>query len=338
MSSRRHLRCLIGGTFDRFHLGHEILLDAALEAAERVEVWVTDDEMAQRKSSIIQDHATRCEHLLEWARAHHPGRMTVHQLEDEMGPAPIRKDCDAIACTPETEAACRAINALPLGNELPPLEILLVPHLVDDEGEVLSSSRIRSGRTDRNGTTWLPGSVLACTHRFVSALDEELKRPHGMLYEGPESDPSVAMGAALNDRHRGGSLIVVGDVSVATCLALDVVPDVAIVDGMTKREHLSADQRPRIEGYPVKLHCENPPGLLTSDLKGTIVTAITSDRPVVIIVEGEEDLAPIIVHLAAPLGTTVLYGQPGVGVVLQQTTLEVKERCRRLLESFEVID
>ena len=48
----------------------------------------------------------------------------------------------------------------------------------------------------------------------------------------------------------------------------------------------------------MKLHCENPPGLLTSDLKGTIVTAITSDRPVVIIVEGEEDLAPIIVHLA----------------------------------------
>ena len=134
--------------------------------------------------------------------------------------------------------------------------------------------------------------MLASTHRFVSALDEELKRPHGMLYEGPESDPSVAMGAALNDHHRGGSLIVVGDVSVATCLALDVVPDVAIVDGMTKREPLSADLRPRIEGYPVKLHCENPPGLLTSDLKGTIVTAITSDRPVVIIVEGEEDLAP----------------------------------------------
>ena len=33
-------RCLVGGTFDRFHIGHEVLLSTALRHAEKIEVWV----------------------------------------------------------------------------------------------------------------------------------------------------------------------------------------------------------------------------------------------------------------------------------------------------------
>jgi len=45
-------------------------------------------------------------------------------------------------------------------------------------------------------------------------------------------------------------------------------------------------------------------------------------------------LAPLIVHLLAPLGCAVVYGQPGKGVVLRITTEETKENCRRLLDVF----
>jgi uncharacterized protein (UPF0218 family) len=57
----------------------------------------------------------------------------------------------------------------------------------------------------------------------------------------------------------------------------------------------------------------------------------------VIVVEGEEDLAPLFVHLLAPVHTVVLYGQPHEGVVVQNSLLKTKQRCRRLLELFEVV-
>ena len=51
--------------------------------------------------------------------------------------------------------------------------------------------------------------------------------------------------------------------------------------------------------------------------------------------EGEEALAPILIHLLAPLGTVVLYGQPSAGVVLRVTDESTKARCRALLNTFE---
>ena len=47
-------RCLVGGTFDRFHDGHKELLLTALEVAELVEVWITNDVMSAAKSPFLQ--------------------------------------------------------------------------------------------------------------------------------------------------------------------------------------------------------------------------------------------------------------------------------------------
>jgi uncharacterized protein (UPF0218 family) len=63
---------------------------------------------------------------------------------------------------------------------------------------------------------------------------------------------------------------------------------------------------------------------------------VDEEEPCLIDVEGEEDLAPLYAHLLAPIGSIVVYGQPRQGVVVQLTSLATKERCRRLLESFEV--
>ena len=57
----------------------------------------------------------------------------------------------------------------------------------------------------------------------------------------------------------------------------------------------------------------------------------------VVVVDGEEDLAPLYIHLHVPLNAVVLYGQPGQGVVVQPSSTETKLRCRRLLELFEVV-
>ena len=50
--------CLVGGTFDCFHAGHQALLEAAL-SCDSVEVWVTSDEIACEKDPRIKPQSER---------------------------------------------------------------------------------------------------------------------------------------------------------------------------------------------------------------------------------------------------------------------------------------
>jgi uncharacterized protein (UPF0218 family) len=77
--------------------------------------------------------------------------------------------------------------------------------------------------------------------------------------------------------------------------------------------------------------------MLTPSLRGAVAQAAVLEEPVIVVVEGEEDLAPLYVHLHVPLHAVVLYGQPNQGVVVQPSNLATKARCRRLLELFEVV-
>ena len=115
------------------------------------------------------------------------------------------------------------------------------------------------------------------------------------------------------------------------------MPDIALIDGMTKRQELQESEKIDEQQFPHILHAENPPGHLTPSLTKAIDAALNADESSLINVDGEEDLAPIIIHCLAPIGTAVIYGQPKVGVVVQISTLEVKSRCRNLLSMFEVL-
>ncbi|MBT5285659.1 MAG: pantetheine-phosphate adenylyltransferase [Euryarchaeota archaeon] len=330
--------CLVGGTFDRFHAGHRLLLDAAQKSAKRIEIHVTSDLMADAKSSFIQSFETRREILLQWAESHAPGRVTIHMLNDVMGPAPVHKEADCIVATPETRGQCESINITRESNGLPALSIIEVAHMQDVDGGIISSSRIRNGHIDLQGHPWIEDGYREQTLQMHPRLDAELKTPMGVLFEGPEDAPEVAMYAALDGLDlSSSSLIAVGDVTVATLLSMDYVPDIAFIDGQTKRTPLAKEKQVDISRFPSLLTAVNPAGQLTPSLLNAIEQACGMDTPALIDVEGEEDLAPLYIHLVAQIGSQIIYGQPGRGVVLQETTLKTKERCRHLLGFFEVI-
>ena len=44
-------RCLLGGTFDRFHIGHEKLITSCLDRCTDLEIWLTSDEMVKETKS-----------------------------------------------------------------------------------------------------------------------------------------------------------------------------------------------------------------------------------------------------------------------------------------------
>ena len=160
----------------------------------------------------------------------------------------------------------------------------------------------------------------------------------GDIYPGPEEIPEVAMSSALENLPTSkGSIIAVGDVTVRTLLEMEIIPDIALIDGMTKRVVIDEEKLVDTKQFGKIIKCKNPAGSLTPSLLESIEDAVISQESVVIIVDGEEDLAPLYVHCLAPIGSVVLYGQPRVGVVSQITTLSVKERCRSLLSIFEVV-
>ena len=322
-------RCLVGGTFDRFHTGHKDLLNAALEVAELVEVWIVGDEISKSKSAFIQPFEDRRSAILDWADE----RITTHELTDQLGPAPHRRDCDSIICTPETLPNCNSINEKRLQNGLTPLEIIEVPHTLDDSGSIISSSRIRAGAIDREGNPWLSKPDRENVHYFPNELDAEFKQPFGELYLGPEEIPEVAISAALDD-FTAGCLVAVGDVCVAALLDIGVTPDLAMIDGYTKRKEL--EQKVDISAFNILLEATNPAGQITPSFIDSIAAALSGETSTCIEVDGEEDFGPLIAHMLAPLGTNIVYGQPNQGVVLGITSEELKEVCRDKLSRFEV--
>jgi uncharacterized protein (UPF0218 family) len=256
-------------------------------------------------------------------------------LEDEVGPAPTTLEADSIGCTPETRSACESINSSRKIESLAPLSIIMAEQVLGVAGEIISSSRIRDGEIDRQGQPWLGEAEMYLDQRMPVILDDELKQPFGTLHEGPESNPEIAMKKALASISiHTPKLIAVGDVTVQTLVDMGKIPDISFIDGMTKREVWAEAENLDRELFAHLSTCTNPPGLITADLKLATKVALLNSRPTLIVVKGEEDLAPIIIHLLAPIGCAVLYGQPGKGVVVRITSIETKENCRRLLDVF----
>ncbi len=333
--------CLVGGTFDRLHAGHRRLLSAGLDGMDSMQVWLLVDEIAQAKDARVLSHSERCDEVMDWADSKGAaGRVTVHSLEDSHGPAPTSEQAVRIVCTPETRAECDEINGLREQGDLAALEIVEVEHVLADDDLPISSSRIRAGSIDREGRSWVKQSDLEAVVRMPESLDDELKQPMGQLHSGSDEDLGIAIRSAIEALPDDvACLIAVGDVTVKALLDEGYVPELALIDGMTKREEWEGASTIERRAFVGTAECENPAGYLTPDLIECCDIALEfafseEGGPVLIDVDGEEDLAPIVLHLLAPLRSAVLYGQPGAGVVLRITDEATKSRCRNMLDSF----
>ena len=330
--------CLVGGTFDRLHSGHELLLSLAISSSRTVEIYVTNDEIAKTKSLLIQSYQTRVDNILNWLESKSYNHAKVFPLKDSFGPAPTHELADAIVGTPETIGNCEQINLIRQESGLSPLSIIEVPHMLDYSGLIISSSRIRRGLIDCAGSPWLEEKFKHVAAKMTSHLDSELKTPMGELFTGPEKLPEIAMSEVLESLPTcHGAIVAVGDVSVKTLLDMKITPDIGIIDGMTKREKLAESEQITTENFNNIFKATNPSGHVTPSLVSAVESAITCEHSSLIVVDGEEDLAPIIIHCLAPIGTVVLYGQPRQGVVVQITSISVKQRCRDMLSQFRVI-
>ena len=215
--------------------------------------------------------------------------------------------------------------------------LIEVPHRRNAAGTILSSTAIRNGSMDVTGQAWISDAWRTHVMAMSPAAETHLKTPSGTPYKGPEDNPEVAMSAVLDDLSSlDGPLIAVGDVTARVMLELDTVPDLALIDGQTKRVALDENEAVDLAPFPIQMRATSPPGVLTPNLLAQLERALHAEEPCVMVVDGEEDMAPLYLHLLAPLGAIVVFGMPGWGLMVQRTTIEMKERCRTILNAFEV--
>ncbi|WP_336343149.1 GTP-dependent dephospho-CoA kinase family protein [Halalkalicoccus ordinarius] len=173
----------------------------------------------------------------------------------------------------------------------------------------------------------------------------------------PDADPEAAVVLSLPDSLRGafkdplgpietdaerlagdvvGPLVTVGDVVTYHFERIGHTPDVAVVDGLTERDAVDDDVARTLEASDARpREATNPAATLSASILRTLRAAMEAPEPTVIDVDGEEDLVTLPAIAIAPEGASVVYGQPGEGMVHVRVDEDVRERARGLLDQMD---
>jgi len=149
------MKVALGGTFDPIHDGHRALFDRAFELGD-VTVGLTSDELAPstrtdgRSVRPYEDRLAALEAELS-AFAEEYGRdYGIRKLTEPTGIA-TEEQFDVLIVSPETEAGAKHVNEIREENGRDPLDIEVVDHVLAEDGEPISSTRIVAGEIDEHG-------------------------------------------------------------------------------------------------------------------------------------------------------------------------------------------
>jgi len=157
-------------------------------------------------------------------------------------------------------------------------------------------------------------------------LRDQLKTPLGNLIS--DNDPNKEN---ITKKISAESiLITVGDRTTENMLQLGLKPQIQIIDGLEKRNQRTV---PADDTVNTNLSCKNPPGEITEESIQIIKKAFSSEPPVRITVDGEEDLLVIPVCISAPENSVVMYGQPNEGLVIVRITPKIRAKVQKILDS-----
>jgi pantetheine-phosphate adenylyltransferase len=143
-------KIVIGGTFDLLHKGHKALIGKAFEEGE-VYLGLTSNEMAQEmKNREVDDFEKRQQALEEYVSQELSKEIEIKKIDDLFGFA-VDQELDAIIVSPETEKNALLINAKRQETGKNALEVLRIDLVLADDGQPISSTRIRNKEIDQEG-------------------------------------------------------------------------------------------------------------------------------------------------------------------------------------------
>lgn len=148
MVKKEYEKVAVGGTFDKFHDGHKKLLSTAFELGNWIEVGVTSDAFGGLKGDIdsFEDRSNYVKSFFSNQSNFH-----VLSLDDPFGTTIYDEAFDAIVVSEETEPTAIKINEIRSSKGMNPLDIVVVSFVLAEDGEPISSTRIRQGKITKSG-------------------------------------------------------------------------------------------------------------------------------------------------------------------------------------------
>lgn len=149
----KYEKVVVGGTFDFLHDGHKAILSKAFEVGEGVLIGIVSDHVSfEKNSSDVMSLENRLEMLEGFLKKRGwLDRAEIREISDPIGPADTDGDLEAIVITEETISGAEKINQLRSRKGLNELEVVEIPLVIADDGEPISSARIRAGEIDPHG-------------------------------------------------------------------------------------------------------------------------------------------------------------------------------------------
>ncbi len=143
----------VGGTFDHLHKGHKALLSKTFEVGDQVVIGVTSDEFARKLGKTLDhDFEMRANSLRRYLDSAFPGeRYEIYPLSDYFGPAIFKGKVEAIVVSRETLGRVTIANEERKKLGFNSLQTVVVDWVLAEDGQPISSTRIRRGEIDEQG-------------------------------------------------------------------------------------------------------------------------------------------------------------------------------------------
>ena len=148
------MKVCLGGTFYPLHKGHKELLRKAFQVAGpqgSVFIGLTSPTMIKKKGKLASFEKRKQAIVQFLAEENVLQQATIQPLSNKFGPT-LEGDFDAIVVSPETEPTAEEINRKRTHLGKTPLQIIVIPFVLSEDGTPISSSRIRRKEIDENGS------------------------------------------------------------------------------------------------------------------------------------------------------------------------------------------
>ena len=152
LSDQKLNKIALGGTFDHFHKGHELLIKTAFKCSKHVLIGITTDDFIKNKKYCekLETFSTRKSIILNFITEKlkiNTSIFEIFPLDDPYGPTISNHEIEGLVCSEETYDNAVKINEIRQKNVLAKLILIVIPLIFDDDNKKISSTHFRELET-----------------------------------------------------------------------------------------------------------------------------------------------------------------------------------------------